>query len=63
MLVYPAREYEGRYVFSIAQEKQRNPRLGHQRARVQFLGIVVSLNLPYPKFIDQALPSNLLCGA
>jgi sulfur dioxygenase len=61
-LVYPAHDYEGRRVSSIAQEKNRNPRLGQQRTLEQFRHIMANLNLPYPKFIDYAVPGNLQCG-
>ena len=61
-LVYPAHDYEGRRVSSIAQEKKRNPRLGHERTQDQFRNIMANLNLPYPKFIDYAVPGNLQCG-
>ena len=61
-LVYPAHDYQGRWVSSIAQEKQRNPLLGQQRTLAQFLHIMANLKLPYPKFIDYAVPGNLLCG-
>ena len=61
-LVYPAHDYLGRRVSSIAQEKQRNPRLGQQRTLVQFRHLMANLNLPYPKFIDYAVPGNLQCG-
>lgn len=61
-LVYPAHDYEGRRVSSIAQEKKRNPRLGQERTQDQFRNIMANLNLPYPKFIDYAVPGNLQCG-
>lgn len=61
-LVYPAHDYEGRRVSSIAQEKKRNPRLGQQRTPEEFRHIMAHLNLPYPKFIDYAVPGNLQCG-
>lgn len=61
-LVYPAHDYEGRRVSSIAQEKKRNPRLGQERTLAQFRHIMANLNLPYPKFIDYAVPGNLQCG-
>ena len=61
-LVYPAHDYEGRRVSSIAQEKQRNARLGQQRTLAQFRQTMANLNLPYPKFIDYAVPGNLQCG-
>ena len=61
-LVYPAHDYEGRRVSSIAQEKERNARLGQQRTLAQFRHTMANLNLPYPKFIDYAVPGNLQCG-
>ena len=61
-LVYPAHDYQGRRVSSIEQEKQCNPRLGHDRSLAQFKAIMTQLNLPYPKFIDFAVPGNLQCG-
>ncbi|MBI3524345.1 MAG: MBL fold metallo-hydrolase [Betaproteobacteria bacterium] len=62
ILVYPAHDYKGRHVSSIAQEKQRNPRLGENRTLEEFKKIMGELNLPYPKFIDYAVPGNKKCG-
>lgn len=61
-LVYPAHDYKDRRVSSIAQEKKRNPRLGEERSLEEFKHIMENLNLPYPKFIDYAVPGNKLCG-
>lgn len=61
-LVYPAHDYAGRHVSSIAQEKARNPRLGGGRTLEEFRQIMGSLKLPYPKFIDYAVPGNRSCG-
>lgn len=61
-LVYPAHDYQGRRVSSIAQEKKRNPRLGQERTLEQFRQIMAKLDLPYPKFIDFAVPGNRRCG-
>jgi len=61
-LVYPAHDYEGRRVSSIAQEKQRNPRLGDNKPLQAFVDIMGSMDLPYPKLIDFALPGNRACG-
>lgn len=61
-IVYPAHDYECRYVSSIAQEKKRNPRLGQDKSLEEFREIMASLNLPYPKFIDYAVPGNKQCG-
>lgn len=62
MLVYPAHDYQQRHVSSIAQEKARNPRLGGGRSLEEFRDIMGKLNLPYPTFIDHAVPGNRQCG-
>ena len=61
-LVYPAHDYQGRRVSSIAQEKMRNPRLGGNKPLAEFVEIMANLNLAYPKFIDYAVPGNRACG-
>ena len=62
VLVYPAHDYKDRRVSSIAQERKRNPRLGGERTLEEFKNIMANLNLPYPQFIDYAVPGNKLCG-
>lgn len=61
-LVYPCHDYDGRQVTTIAQEKQRNPRLGQGKSEKEFVDIMTSLDLPYPKKIDFAVPGNQRCG-
>ncbi|MEH6388396.1 MULTISPECIES: MBL fold metallo-hydrolase [Pseudomonas] len=61
-LVYPAHDYQNRRVSTIAQEKMRNPRLGEAIPQEEFKTIMAKLNLPYPKFIDYAVPGNRQCG-
>lgn len=61
-LVYPAHDYEGRFVSSIAQEKARNPRLGQGRSKDDFVELMEGLDLPYPRKIDFAVPGNEACG-
>lgn len=61
-LVYPAHDYSDRRVSSILQEKLRNPRLGMGRTQADFEQIMAELKLPYPKFIDHAVPGNRQCG-
>jgi sulfur dioxygenase len=61
-LVYPAHDYEGRHISSIAQEKTRNPRLGKGRSREDFVALMDGLDLPYPRKIDFAVPGNEACG-
>lgn len=62
VLVYPAHDYQDRRVSSIGQEKRRNPRLGQGRTLEEFKAIMAGLDLPYPKFIDYAVPGNRSCG-
>ena len=62
-LVYPAHDYKDRRVSCIAQEKKLNPRLGEQKTPDEFRQIMAKLDLPYPKFIDFAVPGNQQCGA
>lgn len=61
-LVFPAHDYQHRRVSTIAQERARNPRLGGGRGPDEFLAIMAELKLPYPKFIDYAVPGNRQCG-
>jgi glyoxylase-like metal-dependent hydrolase (beta-lactamase superfamily II) len=61
-LVYPGHDYQGRRVSSIGQERARNPRLGGTRTQAEFEALMAALNLPYPKFIDHAVPGNQACG-
>lgn len=61
-LVYPAHDYDGRFVSTIAQEKIRNPRLGNDKSEQEFIKIMNNLDLPYPRKIDFAVPGNEACG-
>ncbi|OUS43381.1 beta-lactamase-like protein [Ostreococcus tauri] len=61
-LVYPAHDYKGRTMSTIAEEKALNPRLGVAKTKEEFVEIMNNLKLDYPKQIDKALPANLKCG-
>lgn len=61
-LVYPAHDYRGRTVSSIAEEKAYNRRLGGGKTEEEFVAIMAELKLAKPKNIDEALPANLRCG-
>lgn len=61
-IVYPAHDYQERYISTIAQEKKRNPRLGKDKSLEEFRNIMANLKLPYPRFIDYAVPGNKQCG-
>jgi sulfur dioxygenase len=60
-LVYPAHDYQGRQVSSVGQEKKRNPRFGGKSLE-EFVVLMSKLELPYPRFIDYAVPGNRQCG-
>ncbi len=62
-LIYPAHDYAGRTVSSVAEERAYNPRLGGQRSAGDFVGYMNNLGLPHPKQLAVALPANLRCGA
>ncbi|MCB9703749.1 MAG: MBL fold metallo-hydrolase [Myxococcales bacterium] len=61
-LLYPAHDYKGRTVTSVAEEKAFNPRLGGGKSEAEFVQIMNNLHLARPKKIDEALPANLRCG-
>lgn len=61
-LVYPGHDYHDRWVSTIGQEKARNARLGRNRDLQSFVALMAELKLPYPKFIDFAVPGNRQCG-
>lgn len=61
-LVYPAHDYQHRHVSSVAQERERNPRLGEGREFEDFVSIMEHLELPYPEKMDVAVPANRRCG-
>ena len=61
-LIYPAHDYAGRCVSTVAQEKARNPRLKDNRSEEDFVALMSGLDLPYPAKIDFSVPANELCG-
>jgi len=61
-LLYPAHDYRGLTVTSVAEEKRFNPRLAEPIAEDDFVGYMSHLGLAHPKQIDMALPANLRCG-
>jgi glyoxylase-like metal-dependent hydrolase (beta-lactamase superfamily II)/rhodanese-related sulfurtransferase len=60
-LVYPGHDYQERWVSSIKQERDTNPRLAG-KTRAEFIEIMANLNLPKPRLIEQAVPANRYCG-
>lgn len=61
-LVYPAHDYSGRTVSSVAEEKAHNPRIGGGASKADFVGYMDAMQLPHPKQIDIALPANMISG-
>jgi glyoxylase-like metal-dependent hydrolase (beta-lactamase superfamily II) len=61
-LVYPGHDYQQRHVSSVAQERERNPRLGGGTSLEEFVAIMDALHLPRPKKMDVAVPANRACG-
>ena len=61
-LLYPAHDYRGLTVTSVAEEKRFNPRLGGDVNAFDFAGYMNNLGLPHPKLMDIAVPANLHCG-
>ena len=61
-LLYPAHDYRGLTVTSVAEERSFNPRLGGEIGESDFVGYMKNLGLPHPKLIDIAVPANLRCG-
>ena len=60
-MVYPAHDYKGDTVSTIAEEKAYNPRLQVGSAD-EYAAIMNNLNLPNPKMMDVAVPENLRIG-
>ena len=59
--IYPGHDYKGRTVSTVGEEKRFNPRLKITNSLQDFSNIMNSLNLPYPRLIDKAVPKNLNC--
>ena len=60
-LVYPAHDYKGDTVSTIAEERACNPRLQVSSAD-EYIEIMNNLNLANPKMMDVAVPANLKIG-
>jgi sulfur dioxygenase len=60
-LIYPAHDYKGEVVSTIAEERAFNPRL--QVTSVdQYVELMNNLKLPNPKMMDVAVPANMRVG-
>ncbi|MBV9153979.1 MAG: MBL fold metallo-hydrolase, partial [Alphaproteobacteria bacterium] len=60
--LYPAHDYRGLTVTSVAEERRFNPRIGGEISLGDFTGYMKNLRLAHPKMIDVAVPANLRCG-
>src|ERR1051326_9215987 len=57
-LLYPAHDYRGLTVTSVAEERRFNPRLGGEIALGDFTGYMKNLRLTNPKLLDLAGPAH-----
>lgn len=60
-LVYPAHDYKGWTVSSIAEERAHNPRL-QVKDEAAYVALMKNLHLPNPALMDVAVPANRACG-
>lgn len=61
-LIFPAHDYSGRTMSTVAEERAHNPRIGGHADERDFTGYMENLDLPHPKLIAIAVPANLRCG-
>jgi sulfur dioxygenase len=60
-LVFPAHDYKGDSVSTIAEERAFNPRL-QVKSVDEYAALMNGLNLPNPKMMDVAVPANMHVG-
>jgi len=60
-LVFPAHDYKGDTVSTIAEERAFNPRL-RVGSKQEYVELMSKLNLPNPKLMDVAVPANMRVG-
>ncbi|MGA9395828.1 MAG: MBL fold metallo-hydrolase [Azonexus sp.] len=61
-MIFPAHDYSGRTMSTVAEERTYNPRIGGQADERDFVGFMENLHLPHPKQIDIAVPANMRSG-
>ncbi len=59
--VYPAHDYSGQTMTTIAEERRYNPRLAG-KSREEFIALMNNLRLAPPKKLHVAVPANRACG-
>ena len=60
-MVFPAHDYKGDTVSTIAEERDHNPRLQVKSAE-EYIDLMNSLNFANPKMMDVAVPANIHQG-
>ncbi len=60
-LVYPAHDYKGDTVSTIAEERAYNPRL-QVKSPEEYIAVMANLHLSNPKMMDVAVPANMRQG-
>jgi glyoxylase-like metal-dependent hydrolase (beta-lactamase superfamily II)/rhodanese-related sulfurtransferase len=60
-MIFPAHDYKGETVSTIAEEKAFNPRL-QVKSIDEYVELMNNLNLPNPKMMDVAVPANMRVG-
>ena len=58
--LYPGHDYKGRFMTTVGEEKKYNLRL--TKSEDEFVEIMANLGLAPPKYLDVALPANMVCG-
>ena len=61
-IVYPAHNYNGFNLSTIAHERKYNPNVGDAISKEDFIENEKNKQRPYPKRFDVAVPANLKCG-
>jgi len=59
--VWPGHDYHGHTVTTIGEEKRHNPRLA-DKSQAQFVELMAGLQLPPPRYLQQAVPANRELG-
>jgi sulfur dioxygenase len=60
-MIFPAHDYKGETVSTVAEEKAFNPRL-QVKSVDEYADLMSKLNLPNPKMMDVAVPANMRVG-
>lgn len=60
ILLYPAHDYNNRFVTNVAEQRKCNRLMGLTKA--ELAAELASWNLPPPRKIQESVPANLMCG-